>query len=113
MSNIVSLIQKVPVPVLIAFSASSVIIGDLLAKYWSTSFRTPLFVGAILAYMMSGVFYIPTLLTKGLVVTSLAWSLLSIIGFMFIGLVVFRESLTTTQIIGAALGVVSLVFLSL
>ena len=112
MPTFIALIQKIPVPALVALSASSVIIGDLLAKYWSIGFRTPLLIGAILAYMLSGVFYVPTLLTKGLVVTSLAWSLLSIIGFMFIGLVLFKESLTMLQAVGAVLGVISLVLLS-
>lgn len=57
-------------------------------------------------------FYIPTLLSKGLVLTSIIWSLLSIIGFLLIGLVVFKEILTSMQIIGVSLGIIALIILA-
>lgn len=107
-----SIVQKVPVLVLLIFSACGVVVGDFFAKYWSIHQRTAFFVLALIGYLISSLFYIPTLLREGLVVTSVIWSLLSIMGFLFIGLAVFKEQLTLSQIVGVALGVVALVILS-
>ncbi|MBI5421873.1 hypothetical protein HZA44_01960, partial [Candidatus Peregrinibacteria bacterium] len=58
-------------------------------------------------------FYVPTLLREGLVITSIIWSLISLIGFMFAGLVIFKESLNLHQGIGVVFGLVSLVILAI
>jgi multidrug transporter EmrE-like cation transporter len=105
--------QKIPVIVLLIISATGVILGDFFAKYWSLHQRTIFYIIAIVGYLCSSIFYIPTLLRQGLVVTSIIWSLISIVGFLFIGLVVFKEPLTTLQIVGVAFGVISLVILAL
>jgi len=60
---------------------------------------------------MSAFFYIPSLLKEGLIVTSIFWDLLSVIGFLIIGLVIFKESLNPWQAVGAALGVIAIVVL--
>ena len=103
---------KLTVQTLLLFSASAVVAGDYFAKLWSTNQRTVFLLAAFLGYFLSSVFYIPTLLREGLVVTSVIWSLLSIIGFLFVGLVIFREQLTTLQIIGVIFGIIALAILS-
>jgi|SRR3989344_8207505 len=94
---------------LLVLSALSVIAGDLFAKYWSANQKALFLIIALLSYFLSGLFYIPTLLREGLVVTSVVYSLLSIIGFMFIGLVLFKETLTQLQLTGVFFGVVALI----
>lgn len=107
-----TLASKLPVAVLLLMSAASVVTGDYFAKLWSTNQRPLFLVVALLGYFGSGFFYTPTLLREGLVVTSVLWSVLSIVGFLIIGLVIFKESLTTIESIGVASGVVSLLILA-
>lgn len=112
MQQIIDLFTKIPVWLLLSLSAGSVIIGDLMGKFWSVNSRPLFYVIALICYFLSGVFYIPSLMREGLVITSVIWSILSIAGFLFIGLVVFNESLTPLQITGVVLGVIALILLS-
>ncbi len=112
MNFLVKILQGWPVILLLILSAISVTAGDFFAKYWSTNQKTIFYILAILGYAGSSIFYIPTLLKEGLVVTSVIWSILSIIGFLIIGLVIFKETLSMVQIIGVTLGVASLILLS-
>jgi multidrug transporter EmrE-like cation transporter len=108
----VEIIQKLPLGVSLMLAAISVIGGDYFAKFWSIN-QKPLFLAlAFLGYFLSGFFYIPTLLKSGLVTTSIIWGLLSTIGFLIIGILIFKEHLTMLQTIAAALGVVSLLLFS-
>ena len=109
----ISLLAKLPIALLLLLSATSVVLGDYFAKSWSLNQKTVFLVLAFLGYLGSSFFYIPTLLQKGLVITSLIWSLLSILGFLFVGLVLFKETLSTLQIVGVCLGVTALIVLSL
>lgn len=107
------LLEVIPFWVFILLSASSVISGDYFAKLWSVQPRPSLFILAVVAYSLSGIFYTPALLKEGLVLTSLVWSLLTIVGFLFIGLVLFNETLSPVQWTGAALGIIALLILSI
>lgn len=108
-----SLIQGIPTGIFLLLSASSVILGDYFAKTWSVGRDPKCIVFALAGYLFSGIFYIPTLLKSGLVLTSTIWSIAEIGGFLVIGLLLFNESLTVTQAFGVGLGVVSLVILSI
>jgi len=113
MQIFLNLASKIPVLVLLCLGVAMVLIGDVFAKLWSIHPDKSLFFWfTVVAYGLSSFFYIPTLLREGLVITSILWSLLGFIGFLFIGLVVFRESLTHLQIAGVAIGLVSLVLLT-
>ena len=107
------MINKIPVIVLLLLSGSAVVLGDVFAKYWSINQRSFLFFLAVASYMTSSILYLPTLLREGLIITSIIWSLFAIIGFLFVGLVVFKETLNSTQIVGVVLGVISLIILSI
>jgi multidrug transporter EmrE-like cation transporter len=50
---------------------------------------------------------------KGLVVSCVIWSIASIIAFLFVGLVVFHESLSGVQSTGVILGIIALLMLSM
>ena len=106
------MLTKLPVWLLLIISASGVVSGDYFAKYWSINHKPIFVILAFVGYAISSLFYFPTLLSKGLVVTSVAWSVLSIIGFMVVGILIFNETLTPTQWLGAGFGIVSLVILA-
>lgn len=112
MDFIIQLIAKLPWQLSVLIAASGAVFADYLGKIWSTNQRGYLFIFALIGYMISGLFYLPTLLKNGLVLTSVVWSVLAIIGFLFVGLVLFNETLTQRQIIGVVLGVIALVILS-
>ncbi|MFA7300960.1 MAG: hypothetical protein WC069_01440 [Candidatus Shapirobacteria bacterium] len=98
---------------LILLSAITTILGDYFGKLWSTNLRPEFFWLNVLFYTLSSLLFLPALLKESLTITSVAWSLLSIIGFMFIGLIIFKETLTLIQIIALIFGVISLVLFSL
>ena len=105
-------LSKFPTWLLLGISASGVITGDYFAKLWSTNQRGLFILLSIAGYAVSSLFYIPTLLRGGLVVTSIIWCVLSIIGFLFIGVYMFHESLSGLQWVGVGLGITSLIVLS-
>ncbi len=112
-STYITLASKIPVFGLILLAATSVIIGDYSAKAWSVSHSNLYLFLAFLGYFFSGFFYIPTLLREGLIITSVLWGLLSTIGFIVIGYVIFKESLSISQTIAVSLGVVSILILTI
>ena len=101
-----------PVGLLLAFSVTIGVIADFFAKYWSVNQRAAFLTIALLGYLSSGLFYVPTLLRGGLIVTSMLWSVASIVGFMLVGWLIFKESLSSTQLIGVILGAISLIILA-
>lgn len=113
METFFTIFSKFPVWILLCLAATSVILGDVLAKYWSTNVKPVFYFAALIAYGFSGFFYIPTLLREGLVITSVIWSILSIVGFLAVGIILFKETLTPLQIVGVILGIVALVILKL
>ena len=112
MNYLLEVVAKIPWLLSILFAASSAVLGDYFGKLWSMNHRLSYYYLALLGYFFSGFFYLPTLLKKGLVITSVLWSVLAIIGFLLIGLFLFKEYLTARQILGVVLGVFSLLLLS-
>lgn len=107
------ILPSLPVWILLILSSIGVITGDYFAKLWSINTKTIFLILAFAGYLTSSFFYVPSLLKEGLVVTSIIWSLLSIVGFLFVGLVIFRESLNAWQIAGVCVGLISLVILTI
>jgi len=93
-----------------AASVSVVIFGDYVAKLWAIKQQPMLFVIASICYLLSGALYMPILLKGELAVTALIWCVLNIIGFTALGILVFKEEISTMQTFGIILGV-SAVFL--
>jgi multidrug transporter EmrE-like cation transporter len=113
MDTVVSWLQRLPLILLFTVSAVSVGLGDYLAKKWSLEPRWGLFAGALACYLTSSFFYLQTLTRKSLVVSCVIWSIASIVAFLFVGLVIFHETLSGVQLIGVILGTISLILLSL
>lgn len=113
MNPLLAFLSRFPVWVLLMLSAAAVITGDYFAKYWSLHQKTVFFAIALVGYLLSGMFYIPVLRKEGLVISALIWILLNTIGFVTIGVVIFKESLTPLQTLGVITGTISLILLSL
>jgi multidrug transporter EmrE-like cation transporter len=110
-----SFLGSVPVLGLILMAAVSVSVGDYAAKAWSLnhSQREWYLLLAFAGYFFSGFFYIPTLLRDSLIITSVLWVLLSAVGFLVIGIVIFKETLSLPQTIGVILGIISVLVLTI
>jgi multidrug transporter EmrE-like cation transporter len=113
MEDIISWSQKMPLILFFTVSAISVGVGDYLAKKWSLEPRLGLFAGALACYFSSSFFYMQTLTRKGLVVSCVIWSIASTVAFLFVGIVLFHETLSGIQLFGVILGAISVILLSL
>ncbi|OGZ71313.1 MAG: hypothetical protein A2904_00920 [Candidatus Staskawiczbacteria bacterium RIFCSPLOWO2_01_FULL_33_9] len=113
MNFLVNFLQKFPPLLLVVLAAFSVIVGDIFAKYWSQNPKNPFYIIAVVFYIGSAIFYIPSLLSKGLVITSILWTLISTIGLILVGVVMFKETLSFIQVVGLIFGIISLIILSL
>lgn len=103
---------RIPVWVWLAFGAASVVAGDYFAKRWSLDRGNALFWVAVFFYAVASQFYLPTLLRHGLIYTSIIWVVLSTIGFLLLGTLVFHEELGLRQWIGVTLGFLAILLLS-
>lgn len=112
MKLLLEILQKIPIQLLLFLSALSVVLGDFFAKYWSTNQRKLFFAVALLAYFLSGVLFIPALLKERLVISAMLYTLFSVSGFLFIGLIIFKESLSMLEAVGVVLGIVALIILA-
>ena len=108
-----NVLGKIPVIGLIMLASLSVIIGDYAAKAWSVNHKGLLLLVAFVGYFFSAFFYTPTLLREGLIITSVIWVLLSTIGFILIGLLIFKETLSALQAVAVVLGIISIFILTI
>ncbi|MEK7464769.1 MAG: hypothetical protein AAB617_03260 [Patescibacteria group bacterium] len=113
MNALLAIFQKVPMIVLMLIGVLFVALGDFLGKSWSLQQKHLFYFLAILSYGAGNIFYLPTLLREGLVVTTIIWSILVILVSIFIGMVMFGETLSPLRSVGVIFGVVSLVILQM
>lgn len=113
MQSLIDFFGKFSVTLLLTFSGLCVIIGDIFAKGWSENRQPYLYFLALTSYFASSFLYLPTLLRKGLVVTTLAWMIFAVVGFLLVGVLMYKETFTPIQIAGVILGIVALILLSL
>lgn len=111
MASLITFLESIPLLALILLSGVSLVAGDLAAKYWSENHKTIYFLLALASYILYGLFFIPSLTKEKLVIAALAVIIVNIIGFVFIGLVIFHEKLTTLQIAGLIFGLISIILL--
>ncbi len=107
-----NIFNNIPVIVLLIISAIFVMIGDYFAKMWSIDRKYYYYILTLLFYYSGPIFYIPTLLRETLVITSLFWILFTTMGFLFVGIIMFKESFTINQMIGIVFGIISIIFLT-
>ncbi len=97
-----------PLALLIFFE----LVADILAKQWSLDNKWFMAGGALLAYLVANTFWLFALkngsgLAKGAAIFSVASAIIAVT----LGYVMYKEYLTTWQIVGVCLGIVSLVFI--
>ncbi len=103
------LLWIIPLAILIFFEG----IADIFAKEWSLGNRSIYYaVWALLAYLLANTSWLIALkygsgIARGAIIFSLASAVLATV----IGLVFYKEQLTTLQLAGVGLGIVSLVLI--
>jgi len=113
MKAIISIFNKVHPQILLLFAAIFVIFGDYTGKLWSRNPTLSLFILTILIYALYSITYIPVLLRRGLIVTSFNWTLISDIGVIFIGIILFHEHLSAYQVCGVILSLIAIYLLEI
>ena len=88
------------------------LIADYLAKEWSLNGVGWYAAGAFIAYSLANVFWLFALnsgsgLTRGAIIFSVSSAVLAVL----LGVFLFKESLSYTQVIGVILGLISLIFI--
>jgi multidrug transporter EmrE-like cation transporter len=87
-------------------------VADIIAKEYQLHAGAIRFIGAISAYVLANVFWLVALrsgagLTKGAIFFSVGSAILAIV----IGLVLYKESITTIQFVGVVLGFIAIILL--
>ena len=98
----------IPLLLLILFE----LVADVLSKEWSLHGNWIRWTGAILGYIIANVFWLFALkggsgLAKGAVIFSIASAIIAVL----LGVILYKESLTTIQLIGIGIGIISLVLI--
>ncbi|KKU98978.1 MAG: hypothetical protein UY32_C0009G0007 [Candidatus Jorgensenbacteria bacterium GW2011_GWC1_48_8] len=112
MNFFLTLVNKIPIIILLLISACFVAFGDFFGKTWSLNQKNIFYFLSFLSYGAVAIFYLPTLLRESLVVTTVIYSIFIIFVSMFIGMVIFGETLSLVRWVGVILGIVSLVILT-
>lgn len=106
-------VHKIPLIFWLLGSAAAVVAGDYFAKKWSIDRTTSFFWLSVILYAIASQLYLPTLLKEGLVVTSILWTVISSVGFIFIGIYFFQEHLTVVQWVGVGFGFIAVCLLAI
>src|SRR3989344_6283722 len=98
----------VPLVFLIIFEATA----DIVSKEWTLRGKLLWGLGALALYVVANSFWLFALkdgagLARGAAIFSVASAILAV----FIGILMYKETVTTLEWIGIALGVISLVFI--
>ncbi len=98
----------VPISFLILFE----LVADIIAKEYSLKGGWVLWTGAILGYILANIFWLSAMkegveLARGAVIFSVSSAIIAVL----IGIFIFHEETSRLQIVGFALGVVSLLLI--
>src|SRR5215210_5235853 len=86
--------------------------SEYVSKYWGMQQRWYLVVIVALLSATSSITWLPALLHKNQIsIMGTGWLLIATITTLFIGLVVFKEQVSATQMTGLGLAVVALILL--
>jgi len=89
-------------------------IGEYSSKVYANTSLYRYGVIAMIGYMINALCFLPALSRmNSLTILGAIWNLGYVFITLFLGLVLFREPVTTTQMIGLVFGIISIVLLSL
>ena len=89
-------------------------VGEYLSKSWALQPSVNKALLLISMYVAGTIAWLPAIHRgQTISVVGTIWSLLSLITTLFVGIIIFHETLTVTQIVGLCFGVVAVVLLSI
>lgn len=105
--------ETIPTWALLVLVAGCIVIGDTIIKYWTGNQKDWMVVVVLVFYTISGLLYFPTLLNENLTTATVIWSVLSLIGSVLVGLLIFRETVSLVQGVGIMLGILSVILIKI
>jgi len=97
----------------LVLSAVFFAIGEFLSKKFALNPNTTLVIIILLTYSVGVLFWLPAILQKNqLSIVGTMWSVLSLLTTVLIGVLIFKENLSLTGIIGIVFAVISIILLS-
>lgn len=98
---------------LITLAVAFEVFADILLKKWIIESNTTLFAIAMVLYVISVIFWAYSLKYQMLSKAITIFAVVNLIVIVLVGVIFFKESLNTTNIIGIILGILSVVLISL
>ena len=105
--------MKITFYILVSLTTIFEVLGDFLFKKWVLVDQKWFLIVGIVAYLISTVIWAFSLKTESLSKAIAIFTVLSIIIVDLMGVYVFKEHLSTLNVTGIALGVVSIILVSL
>jgi uncharacterized membrane protein (UPF0127 family)/multidrug transporter EmrE-like cation transporter len=97
----------------LVLSALSFAVGEFLSKKFALDPKISYILLILTAYCIGTLFWLPAILQKNqLSIVGTMWSVMSLLATVLIGVVIFKEHLSRTIIIGIVLAFLAIVFLS-
>lgn len=101
-------------PFILLFIGGAILtIWDIIMKKWVISNNIYLFISGLIIYMIGMIFLAYSFKYKNIAVASTIFVLFNVITLSIISWLYFKETLSTTQLIGIAFGIISIIFLEL
>ncbi len=89
-------------------------LGEYFSKQLATSLNTKTVIQVLVSYFLATLAWIPAIHRYNVIsVVGVIWSVLSILITVILGLIVFKEPVTTFKVVGIILAILSVIFLSL
>jgi len=101
-------------PLILLFIGGSVLtIGDIVMKKWVANNSVSFFVIGLAIYLIGLMFLVYSFKYKNIAVASTIFVIFNVITLSIVSWFYFKEALTPFQLVGIALGLISIVFLEL
>lgn len=99
--------------ILIIFAILIDTVGDISSKFAAVKNKNIYLIVAISLYILSTFIWAISLRHNDLSKATVIFNTLNVIAVVFAGVLIFKESLTTLNIVGIVLGIISVVLLSI
>ena len=98
---------------LVIIVAALEVVGDILFKEWTIKNNTWLLVSGVIFYMIATTFWAFSLKYQGLAKAVVIFGVLTVIIGVLVGVFLYKEELTTLNIIGIILGLACITLLEI
>lgn len=101
-------------PIILLFIGGLILtMGDLVMKKWIIENNITIFISGLAIYLLGLIFLAYSFKYKNIAAASTIFVIFNIITLSIVSWIYFKETLTPFQMIGIALGIVSILFLEL